>query len=223
MSIFSPAPNVASAGEAGGVLNELSLFFPAANTSGNTLIVAINQGDGQDSPPIALSCTDYHPSSQVSNTYTLAGSAGTPGAPRYTTLFYSMNCVEGVNQVTVTNYGASGLTMSMVIAEVPGLWVPDSGVLSEITGTGWDAAWETGSVTITSDTELLVGAITTAYGGLTVDSPFSVLGTNEDSFAAFYLDLTTIFPPATLSASGTLTPHYYGDWAAVLCGFKASA
>ena len=144
---------VNSVGEEGGIQNEVSLFFPSANAAGNTIVVVVNQGDGQGSPPVALSCTDFHPFTLTSNSYNLAGSAGTPKTPRYTTLFYSSNCVAGINLVTVTNYGASGLTMSMTIAEFPGVLAPDSGVLAEAAGTGWDAAWDTGAIITTAATE----------------------------------------------------------------------
>ncbi len=124
--------------------------FPAGNTAGNVIVVAVSWGDS----PATLGASDL-----LGNTYVLATSDWDPGNRQGLAVFYAANIRAGANTVTVSFGGAKGYRR-IIVSEYSGVAaVSPVDVTAKHRGAGTTASngVTSGSATTTASGDLIFG------------------------------------------------------------------
>jgi Pectate lyase superfamily protein len=178
-------------------ITSLSLPFNAAQTAGNTNVVAISYNSGTStSPAITItSVTDSHATYSV-------GSALTSTTSDSQAVYYLSNIAGGSNTITVNLSGAGSQYVSLRIAEYKKLGALD--VHSQASGTGTTT---TGSLTTTRANDVVISAVTSSSGvnGPSASSSFSTR-LNANPFGSDLEDyqdpsISSVSAPTTIAAS----------------------
>lgn len=191
-----------------------ALAFSSNNTAGNLIVVCTAINGGGINPSIT-SIVDT-----ALNTYTVATDANNGGNDPGVSVYYAKNIAGGANTVTVTPNAAANIRWGIV--EYSGL--DTSAPLDQTTSTfGTSTSPDSGSVTTTQASELLVGCIGALSGGgaftngasYTTRFVVTVGGDDRDS-----LEDRNVSSTGSYSAGGTLATS--ATWGAIIGTFKAS-
>ncbi|MHB8710434.1 MAG: fibronectin type III domain-containing protein [Minisyncoccota bacterium] len=139
----------------------LTQAFPATNTAGNTIIVAVTLGNG-------TAITSANISDSQGNSYAIAGQTYDSGNNQSAAIAYALNIKGGSNTVTFTSPGSAGYT-ALAISEYSGIAASGAldGVASNIQN-GTTAANAITSTAFTTSTagDLIIGAFVDDAGGM---------------------------------------------------------
>lgn len=189
-----------------------SLAFGSNNTTGNLLVLISNQNS-----------TDFSILDTAGNTWIqVASITGSVVNNSNGAVWVCYSCLGGANTVTI---GGTGLSVAaFTIAEFSGVNALDQGasVLAPAPIAG-PATWTSNAITTLYADELLLGFINCQNGGgLTVNSPFLELGSNESYFVAYYEIVSSI--QTGVSATGNMPNTQIADaWAYGLFSFYESS
>jgi len=201
---------VQSAERDAGVASSSSLSFPAANTAGNWIAVAIRAG--QSGQTFVVTDTG-------GNLYREAARLDETGDGTTVTLYYAENIVGGTNTVTVGD-SVPGGTLRFAILEYAGVGTANSlDVAAAAQGTGLTAS--SGTATTTSN-GLVLGVVSTANGQtFTPDTRFTAAAQVPiPPNSKLLVEGTRQTTAGAVTATATLST--VDHWAVILAAFRPS-
>lgn len=167
-----------------------ALAYGSANTAGNFLVMAL--------AATATGVTDT-----LGNTWVSTG----------TGLWYVASCLAGSNTVSPTVGGSNAVT----IAEFSGISTRDVGGSGSDTSGSGSSSWTSNTITTTHAIEVIIGSISNGFDSLAVNSPYTILGTNEGYFIMFYNIVSSI--QTSINATGTQLGNSGNTWGYQLDSF----
>ena len=202
---------VQHAGKDAGTTTSSSLAFPSNNAAGNWIAVAIRAGhSGQSFTVKDSNGNTYHQAIQF-NVTTDAPNGDALG------IFYAENIASGANQVTVSDT-ISG-TMRIAILEYSGV-ASSSSLDAAIAGQGSSNAPLSGSITTSTNGDLLLGAVLTGNGAVFTAGSGYLIEERVPAEPGTKLIVEDQVQPASGTTSASVSLGAADNWGAAVLAFK---
>src|SRR6266851_4998488 len=204
---------VQHAGKDAGTTTSSSLAFPSNNAAGNWIAVAIRAGhSGQSFTVKDSNGNTYHQAIQF-NVTTDAPNGDALG------IFYAENIASGANQVTVSDT-ISG-TMRIGILEYSGV-ASSSSLDAAIAGQGSSNAPLSGSITTSTNGDLLLGAVLTGNGAVFTAGSGYLIEERVPAEPGTKLIVEDQVQPASGATSASVSLGAADNWGAAVLAFTTA-